>query len=79
MTLQTNQIKDESGSCSSNSGGDDLHNNPAVSPGSANLNDLSKLGRHVNEQVRATMSAIFPSLETELTNFLSFLEKIDSL
>ncbi|XP_031788398.1 exocyst complex component 1 isoform X2 [Nasonia vitripennis] len=75
---KTNQVKDESGSCSSNSGGDDLHNNPAVSPGSANLNDLSKLGRHVNEQVRATMAAIFPSLETELTNFLSFLEKIDS-
>ncbi|OXU23456.1 hypothetical protein TSAR_001640 [Trichomalopsis sarcophagae] len=78
LTKQTNQVKDESGSCSSNSGGDDLHNNPAVSPGSANLNDLSKLGRHVNEQVRATMAAIFPSLETELTNFLSFLEKIDS-
>lgn len=38
-----------------------------------------KLERQVNEEVRATMSAIFPSLETELNNFIAFLDKIDSL
>jgi hypothetical protein len=50
-----------------------------TSPISTNLNNLSKLERQVNEQVRATMAAIFPSLETELNNLISFLEKIDSL
>lgn len=71
-------IKDESGSCSSgNSAGDDTH--LATSPSSTNANDLSKLERQINEQVRATMGAIFLTLETELNNFISFLEKIDSL
>ncbi|XP_011497897.1 PREDICTED: exocyst complex component 1 [Ceratosolen solmsi marchali] len=69
--------KDESSSCSSgNSGADDIHG--LASPGSTNINDLTKLERQVNEQVRATMAAIFPSLETELNNLITFLEKIDS-
>lgn len=38
-----------------------------------------KLERQVNEEVRATMAAIFPSLESELNNFIAFLDKIDSL
>ena len=53
--------------------------NGAVSPGSVSSTTSKKLERQVNEEVRATMAVIFPSLETELNNFISFLDKIDSL
>ncbi|XP_023247474.1 exocyst complex component 1 isoform X2 [Copidosoma floridanum] len=76
-TLSTTKtIKDETGSCSSGNSGED--HNVASSPGSANMNDITKLERQVNEQVRATMAAIFPTLETELNSFITFLEKIDT-
>ncbi|CAD1474758.1 unnamed protein product, partial [Heterotrigona itama] len=52
--------------------------NGAASPGSVTSTASKKLERQVNEEVRATMSAIFPSLETELNNFIAFLDKIDS-
>lgn len=71
-------VKDETSSCSSGTSAGDDHNS-ATSPGSANISDITKLERQVNEQVRATMGAIFPTLETELNNFISFLEKIDTL
>lgn len=61
--------------------GDDEPDNPnsgAISPGSVTSTASKKLERQVNEEVRATMSAIFPSLEPELNNFISFLDKIDS-
>lgn len=54
-------------------------NNGAASPGSVTSTASKKLERQVNEEVRGTMSAIFPSLETELNNFISFLDKVDSL
>ena len=54
-------------------------NNGAASPGSVTSTASKRLERQVNEDVRATMAAIFPSLETELNNFISFLDKIDSL
>lgn len=51
----------------------------ATSPGSSTSTASNKkLERQINEEVRATMSAIFPSLEPELNNFISFLDKIDS-
>lgn len=53
--------------------------NGAASPGSVTSTASKKLERQVNEEVRATMAAIFPSLETELNNFIAFLDKIDSL
>ncbi|XP_033220438.1 exocyst complex component 1 [Belonocnema kinseyi] len=56
----------------------DSVNNGAVSPGSVSSSTSKKLERQVNEEVRATMAVIFPSLETELSNFISFLDKIDS-
>ncbi|XP_014236902.1 exocyst complex component 1 isoform X2 [Trichogramma pretiosum] len=80
-TTKTSQqpIRDETGSCSSGySGVDDLCNILTTSSGSTDSTQLSRLERQVNEQVRATMSAIFPSLETELNSLISFLEKIDS-
>ncbi|XP_076750967.1 exocyst complex component Sec3 [Xylocopa sonorina] len=52
--------------------------NGAASPGSVTSTASKKLERQVNEEVRATMAAIFPSLETELNNFIAFLDKIDS-
>lgn len=52
--------------------------NGAASPGSVTSTASKKLERQVNEEVRGTMSAIFPSLETELNNFIAFLDKIDS-
>ncbi|XP_053987113.1 exocyst complex component 1 [Hylaeus volcanicus] len=52
--------------------------NGAASPGSVSSTASKKLERQVNEEVRATMAAIFPSLETELNNFIAFLDKIDS-
>ncbi|XP_017759053.1 PREDICTED: exocyst complex component 1 [Eufriesea mexicana] len=52
--------------------------NGAASPGSVTSTASKKLERQVNEEVRATMAAIFPSLETELSNFIAFLDKIDS-
>ncbi|CAL7945780.1 unnamed protein product [Xylocopa violacea] len=52
--------------------------NGAASPGSVTSTTSKKLERQVNEEVRATMAAIFPSLETELNNFIAFLDKIDS-
>ncbi|KOX67727.1 Exocyst complex component 1 [Melipona quadrifasciata] len=52
--------------------------NGAASPGSVTSTASKKLERQVNEEVRATMSAIFPSLETELNNFIAFLDKIDT-
>lgn len=52
--------------------------NGAASPGSVTSTASKRLERQVNEDVRATMAAIFPSLETELNNFISFLDKIDS-
>lgn len=54
-------------------------NNGAASPGSVTSTASKRLERQVNEDVRATMAAIFPSLENELNNFISFLDKIDSL
>lgn len=57
----------------------DSVSNGAVSPGSVSSSTSKKLERQVNEEVRATMAVIFPSLETELNNFISFLDKIDSL
>ncbi|CAB0028537.1 unnamed protein product [Trichogramma brassicae] len=81
-TTKTSQqpIRDETGSCSSGySGVEDLCNILTTSSGSTDSTQLSRLERQVNEQVRATMSAIFPSLETELNSLISFLEKIDSL
>lgn len=54
-------------------------NNGAASPGSVTSTASKKLERQVNEEVRGTMSAIFPSLETELNNFIAFLDKVDSL
>ncbi|CAG5073992.1 Similar to Sec3: Exocyst complex component 1 (Drosophila melanogaster) [Cotesia congregata] len=56
----------------------DNTSNEAVSPGSVTSTVSKKLERQVNEEVRATMGAIFPSLEIELNNFISFLDKIDS-
>ncbi|XP_046423934.1 exocyst complex component 1 [Neodiprion virginianus] len=56
----------------------DSISNGATSPGSANSTASKKLERQVNEEVRATMAAIFPSLEPELNNFISYLDKIDS-
>lgn len=53
--------------------------NGAASPGSVTSTASKRLERQVNEDVRATMAAIFPSLETELNNFIGFLDKIDSL
>ncbi|XP_035723521.1 exocyst complex component 1-like [Vespa mandarinia] len=53
-------------------------NNGAASPGSVTSTASKKLERQVNEEVRGTMSAIFPSLETELNNFIAFLDKVDS-
>jgi len=53
--------------------------NGAASPGSVTSTTSKRLERQVNEDVRATMAAIFPSLETELNNFIGFLDKIDSL
>ncbi|KAI4485021.1 hypothetical protein M0802_012849 [Mischocyttarus mexicanus] len=53
-------------------------NNGAASPGSVTSTASKKLERQVNEEVRATMSAIFPSLEMELNNFIAFLDKVDS-
>ncbi|XP_014297281.1 exocyst complex component 1 isoform X2 [Microplitis demolitor] len=52
--------------------------NGATSPESVSLTVSKKLERQVNEEVRATMGAIFPSLEVELNNFILFLDKIDS-
>ncbi|XP_076177753.1 exocyst complex component Sec3 isoform X2 [Ptiloglossa arizonensis] len=52
--------------------------NGAASPGSVTSTASKKLERQVNEEVRATMAAIFPSLETELNNFIAFLDKIDN-
>ncbi|XP_003706367.1 exocyst complex component Sec3 isoform X1 [Megachile rotundata] len=52
--------------------------NGAASPESVTSTASKKLERQVNEEVRATMAAIFPSLETELNNFINFLDKIDS-
>lgn len=52
--------------------------NGAASPGSVTSTASKRLERQVNEDVRATMAAIFPSLETELNNFIGFLDKIDS-
>ncbi|XP_076297981.1 exocyst complex component Sec3 [Lasioglossum baleicum] len=52
--------------------------NGAASPGSVTSTASKKLERQVNEEVRATMAAIFPSLEIELNNFIAFLDKIDS-
>ncbi|XP_015430191.1 PREDICTED: exocyst complex component 1 [Dufourea novaeangliae] len=52
--------------------------NGAASPGSVTSTTSKKLERQVNEEVRATMAAIFPSLEAELNNFIAFLDKIDS-
>ncbi|XP_043794167.1 exocyst complex component 1 isoform X1 [Apis laboriosa] len=52
--------------------------NGAASPGSVTSTASKKLERQVNEEVRATMAAIFPSLESELNNFIAFLDKIDS-
>ncbi|XP_043276360.1 exocyst complex component 1 [Venturia canescens] len=52
--------------------------NGATSPGSATSTASKKLERQINEEVRATMAAIFPSLEPELNNFILFLDKIDS-
>lgn len=57
----------------------DNASNGAASPGSVTSTASKKLERQVNEEVRATMAAIFPSLETELNNFIAFLDKIDSL
>lgn len=54
-------------------------NGGAASPGSVTSTASKRLERQVNEDVRATMAAIFPSLETELNNFVGFLDKIDSL
>ncbi|XP_046744166.1 exocyst complex component 1 [Diprion similis] len=56
----------------------DSISNGATSPGSATSTASKKLERQVNEEVRATMAAIFPSLEPELNNFISYLDKIDS-
>lgn len=56
----------------------DIQSNEAISPGSVTSMASKKLERQVNEEVRATMAAIFPSLEPELNNFISFLDKIDS-
>lgn len=56
----------------------DNASNGAASPGSVTSTASKKLERQVNEEVRATMAAIFPSLETELNNFIAFLDKIDS-
>lgn len=53
--------------------------NGAASPGSVTSTASKRLERQVNEDVRATMAAIFPSLEIELNNFIGFLDKIDSL
>jgi len=53
--------------------------NGAASPGSVTSTTSKRLERQVNEDVRATMAAIFPSLETELNNFIGFLDKIDNL
>lgn len=50
----------------------------AISPASSTTSSNKKLERQINEDVRATMSAIFPSLEPELNNFILFLDKIDS-
>lgn len=52
--------------------------NGAASPGSVTSTASKKLERQVNEEVRATMAAIFPSLEIELNNFIAFLDKVDS-
>ncbi|XP_034172615.1 exocyst complex component Sec3 [Osmia lignaria lignaria] len=52
--------------------------NGAASPESVTSTASKRLERQVNEEVRATMAAIFPSLETELNNFINFLDKIDS-
>ncbi|XP_032671124.1 exocyst complex component 1 [Odontomachus brunneus] len=52
--------------------------NGAASPGSVTSTASKRLERQVNEDVRATMAAIFPSLEAELNNFIGFLDKIDS-
>lgn len=57
----------------------DSYGNGAMSPGSVGSTTSKKLERQVNEEVRATMAVIFPSLENELNNFISFLDKIDSL
>ncbi|XP_011298132.1 exocyst complex component 1 [Fopius arisanus] len=64
----------------SKSGDEEMENqnSGAISPGSVTSTASKKLERQVNEEVRATMSAIFPSLEPELNNFISFLDKIDS-
>ncbi|KAJ8682053.1 hypothetical protein QAD02_017845 [Eretmocerus hayati] len=76
--LNQSMVKDETSSCSSGtSAGDDPLHGSATSP-STTSSDISKLERQVNEQVRATMGEIFPTLEMELNNFISFLEKIDS-
>ncbi|XP_066588427.1 exocyst complex component 1 [Prorops nasuta] len=56
----------------------DSSSNGAASPGSVTSTASKKLERQVNEEVRATMAAIFPSLETELNGFITFLDKIDS-
>ncbi|XP_015592051.1 exocyst complex component 1 [Cephus cinctus] len=56
----------------------DNMSNGATSPGSATSTASKKLERQLNEEVRATMAAIFPSLEPELNNFISYLDKIDS-
>lgn len=56
----------------------DSYGNGAMSPGSVGSTTSKKLERQVNEEVRATMAVIFPSLENELNNFISFLDKIDS-
>ena len=53
--------------------------NGATSPGSVTSTTSKKLERQLNEEVRATMAAIFPSLEPELNNFISYLDKIDNL
>ncbi|XP_012272171.1 exocyst complex component 1 [Orussus abietinus] len=50
----------------------------ARSPGSVTSTASKKLEKQVNEEVRATMAAIFPTLESELNNFISYLDKIDS-
>lgn len=52
--------------------------NGATSPSGA-IDANKKLERQINGEVRATMAAIFPSLEPELNNFIAFLDKVDSL
>lgn len=60
---------------------DEIENtsNGAASPGSVTSTASKRLERQVSADVRATMAAIFPSLESELNSFIGFLDKIDSL